>query len=67
MKKQEASYTVELSLLLPVILLALFLPVHLGYQLYGQAREASEICWDEEFCAEETVRGIKFAGGEILK
>lgn len=67
MKKQEASYTVELSLLLPVILLALVLPAHLGYKLYGQTLEASEICWDEEFCAEETARGIKFAGGEILK
>lgn len=67
MRKQEASYTVEMSLLLPIILLALFLPVHLGYELYGQTREASELCWDEAFCAEETVRLIKFAGGEILK
>lgn len=61
MMRQEASYTVELSLLLPVILLALFLPVHLGYELYGQARTASVSCWDEAFCAEGTVRKIKFA------
>lgn len=67
MKKQEASYTAELSLILPVILLALYLPAHLGYELYGQAQKASEFCWDEEFCPEEIARKIKFAGGEILK
>lgn len=64
MRKLEASYTAELSLLLPVLLLALFLPVYLGYELYGQAQKASEFCWDEEFRAEEIVYGIQFAGGE---
>ena len=30
MKKAEASYTVELALLLPAVLLALLLPVYMG-------------------------------------
>lgn len=63
MSKQEASYTAELSLLLPVILLALFLPVYLGLELYEQAQKASAYCWDEGFRAEETVYVIQFAEG----
>lgn len=65
MKKQEASYTAEAALLLPVILLALFLPVHLGYELYGQAKEASKTCWDEAFRAEPAVRARAAASEEI--
>ena len=59
-KRQEASYTVELSLLVPVLLFTLFSPVYLGYEMYGQTREASVLGWDEKFCAEDQVRKIKF-------
>lgn len=59
MKRLEASYTVELALLLPVLLFALFAPVYLGYNLYGQVKEASVCSWDEKFCAAREVRGIK--------
>ena len=61
MKKQEASYTVEMSLLLPLLLIVLFTPVHMGYEMYRQTKEASVRAWDETFCAEEKVRKIKFA------
>lgn len=62
MKRQEASYTVELALLLPVLLFVLFAPVYLGYELYGQVREASACSWEEEFDAEGQVRNIKWMG-----
>lgn len=61
MKKKEASYTVELSLLMPVILFVLFAPLYLGYEMYAQTKEVSVCGWDETFCAEEKVRKIKFA------
>lgn len=60
MKRQEASYTVELSLLLPVVVLVLFAPVHMGFALYGQTKEASACGWDAAFCAEERVRSLKW-------
>lgn len=66
MKKREASYTVELALLLPVILFSLFMPVHMGYEMYEQTKKASVLSWDEKFRAEEEVLKIKFAK-EILE
>ncbi len=61
----QASYTAEMTLLLPVLLLALFLPVFMGYQMYGQTKRASACGWDETFCAEDRVRKIKFAGSVL--
>lgn len=61
MEWREASYTAELALLLPVILFVLFMPLHMGYELYGQTQNASKPCWDKAFCAEEKVRKLKFA------
>lgn len=61
MEKWEASYTVELALLLPIFLFALFAPIYAGYDLYGQARENVVCGWDESFCASQTVRKIILA------
>lgn len=62
MKQWEASYTVELSLLLPVILLTMLLPIYTGCHLYEEGKKTSVCSWDETFCAEDKIRVIKFAG-----
>lgn len=62
MKKEEASYTVELCLILPVLLFALYTPIYMGYEMYGRTKIVSACGWQESFCAEEKVRNIKFAG-----
>lgn len=61
MMRQEASYTVEIALLLPVVLFVLFAPVYLGYEMYKTAEETFVCSWEEEFCAEDKVRNIKIA------
>ena len=61
MKKSEGSYTVELALLLPVLLLSLFAPVYMGYDMYMQTKKASVFVWEETERAEERVLKIKFA------
>ena len=66
MKKSEGSYTVELALLLPVLLLSLFAPVYMGYDMYMQTKEASVFVREETERAEERVLKIKFAK-EVLE
>lgn len=66
MKKSEASYTVELAMLLPVILFALFMPVAMGYKMYERTKEASACVWDQKARAEKAVLKMKFAK-EILE
>ena len=66
MKKSEGSYTVELALLLPVLLLSLFAPVYMGYEMYMQTKESSVFVWEEKERAEERVLKIKFAK-EVLE
>lgn len=61
MKKEEASYTVELALLLPLFLFVLLAPVYMGYEMYEQTKNASVCGWKEDMRAEETVLKIKFA------
>ncbi len=61
MKKQEASYTVELALLMPLVIAVLFLPIYMGYDLYDRAKQSSVSGWDASFCAEEKVWNMKFA------
>ena len=61
MKREEASYTVELSLMMPVVVFVLFAPVYAGLRLYEQTAEISACGLDQEFCAEEGVRNIKWA------
>lgn len=56
MKKLEASYTVEIALLLPVIWFVLITPVSMGYKMYKQTVEASVSGWEAAFCAEKRVR-----------
>ena len=38
MKKKEASYTVELCLILPLLLFALYTPVSMGYDYTARQR-----------------------------
>lgn len=64
--KSEASYTVELSLLLPVVLFVLFAPIYMGYEFYSRTEQVSVSGWDTSFCAEKKVRNIKLAG-DILE
>lgn len=61
MKKQEASYTVELALLMPLIVVVLILPIYMGYDMYSRAKQRPAGGWDESFCAEENVWNRKFA------
>ncbi len=56
----------ELALLLPVLLLSLFAPVYMGYDMYMQTKEASVFVWEETERAEERVLKIKFAK-EVLE
>lgn len=58
-KRWEGSYTVEMALLLPVILLALLLPVYTAYDMYDEVKADSAYDWDEEFCAEENIRKMR--------
>lgn len=62
MKQLEASYTVEMALLLPVVLFALLGPVIMGYEMYQQTKNASICGWNEEFCPEEKVRLVRVSG-----
>lgn len=66
MKKSNASYTVELALLLPVVLFSLFVPIYMGYEMYEQTKKASVYDWDKEVCAEANVLKIRFAK-EVLE
>ena len=67
MKRQEASYTVELALLMPILVFVLFEPVYLGYELYECARQASVSGWEEGFDADGRVRVLKFTERVIEK
>lgn len=57
----EASYTVEIALLMPLILLAVFLPIYAGYNLYGEVKKASVYVQEKSSCAEDVIRGMKTA------
>ena len=46
---------------LPAVLLALLLPVYMGYELYRETVQASVCGYDTAFCAEEKVRAVRFA------
>lgn len=61
MKKYEASYTVEMALLLPLLLLTLLLPIYMGYEMYEMTKEESVNGWKDSFCAEKQVRKVRFA------
>ena len=63
--KAEASYTAELSLLLPVLLFVLFAPIFMGYKLYSRTEQLSVCGWEESFCAEKNVRNIKNVGAAL--
>ncbi len=58
----EASYTVEIALLMPLILLAILLPVYAGYALYEEVKNTSVYVQEKKSCAEDKIRGMKAAG-----
>lgn len=60
MRRLEASYTVELALLLPVVIFVLLTPIYMGYDMCAQTRKASISGWEEDFFAEKRVRKVKF-------
>lgn len=59
MKRAEGSYTVELTLLLPLIFLAMFMPIHKAFDCYGEVRQDSVYVWKEEFVPEEKIRKMQ--------
>lgn len=60
MRQQEASYTVEMAVLMPIVLFVLLMPVYMGYEMCAQTKQASVCGWDKTFCAESIVWDIKF-------
>lgn len=67
MERWEGSYTVEMALLLPVIILTMLLPIYLAYDLYAEGCETVVYSWDTEFCAEQKIRDMKFVEEELLQ
>lgn len=56
--QKEASYTVELALLMPVIFLAVLLPVYTGFFLYEKTKVVS--AYEKEVGSmEEKIRNIR--------
>lgn len=62
MIKVKAVYTVELALLMPVILLTVFLPLHQGLELHHVVKEASIYKWEEEIQPVKQLRKYKKSG-----
>ncbi len=61
MKKMDASYTVEITLLLPLLILAMFLPIYKAYDFYGEVKKDSAYVWQKDLKPEEKIRKMKFA------
>ncbi|MDE6903800.1 MAG: hypothetical protein K2P76_02445 [Lachnospiraceae bacterium] len=61
MKKVEGSFTVEITLLAPLIFLAMFLPVFKAFDFYKDVEQDSLYVWQENFVPEESIRKIQFA------
>lgn len=61
MGRLEASYTVELTLLLPLIILAMFLPVYKAYDFFDEVKQDCAYVWQKDLEPEKKIRKIKFA------
>ncbi|MBO5373515.1 MAG: pilus assembly protein [Lachnospiraceae bacterium] len=57
----EASYTVEAALLMPLLFLAILLPVYAGYSLYAEVKNTSVYVAEQKEFAEDTIRKLKLA------
>ena len=53
--QREASYTVELALLMPILFLAVLLPIYTGFRLYEKTQEVS-VYVEREYHPEEGIR-----------
>lgn len=54
--------TVEMALLLPVIVLAILLPLYGGCRFYGACREAFKVTWDETYRPDQKIRMMQTMG-----
>lgn len=61
MKRAEGSYTVEITLLMPLIILAMFLPVYKAFDCYKEVKQDSVYVWKKEFVPEEKIRKMQLA------
>lgn len=61
MKRAEGSYTVEITLLMPLIILAMFLPIYKTFDCYKEVKQDSVYVWKKEFVPEEKIRKIQLA------
>lgn len=61
MKNLEGSYTVEVTLLLPLILMAMFLPIYKSFDYYKDVKQDSAFTWDKNFVPEDKIRKIQLA------
>lgn len=64
-KKVNAGYTLELALLMPIVLLTIFLPLHNAIELYGEVKTASEYQWDNTQDAVLELRKYKWANNML--
>ena len=62
MLRYEASYTMEMALLMPLLLLAVLLPIYSGYGLYEEVKGTSVYVGEKKSCAEDSLRALKMAG-----
>lgn len=63
MKNLEGSYTVEVTLLLPLILMAMFLPIYKSFDCYKDVKKDSAFRWEKSFVPEEKIRKMQLAEG----
>ncbi|MCM1257934.1 MAG: hypothetical protein NC307_08785 [Roseburia sp.] len=61
MKRAEGSYTVEITLLLPLMILAMFLPVYKSFDCYKEVKQESAYVWKQDFVPEEKIRKMQLA------
>lgn len=52
----EASYTVEMAVLMVCLLLAILLPIYVSYNLYAQVKETSLYVQEQKMRGEDTIR-----------
>ena len=53
--------TVEMALLLPVIILAILLPLYGGCQFYEECREEFKVTWDAAYRPDQKIRLMQTA------
>jgi len=61
MKRFEGSYTVEITFLLPLIFMAMFLPIYKAFDCYKEVKQDSGYIWEKNFVPEEKIRKMQLA------